>query len=155
MKLAAASFIFFGVHRVFAAGFPNLSARVLPTFLDTLIPADESPSATDLQVDKKLLEKIAQDPAYKKLVDYECLWLEQKANSQYQRSFWQLDTQQRDAIVTLLASKRPSSIAYQIFFRVQRDVFAFYYSDQASWHGLTLRQPPQPEGYADYDRPPV
>ncbi len=155
MKLAAASFIFFGVHRVFAAGFAGISARVLPAFLDTLIPADESPSATDLQVDKKLLEKIAQDPAYKKLLDYGCLWLEQRASSQYQESFWQLNEQQRDAIVTLLASKHPSSYAHQFFFRVQRDAFALYYSDPASWHGLALRQPPQPEGYAEYDRPPL
>lgn len=141
LKLAAGSFIFFGFHRAFAAGFPELAAKVLPVFLDTLIPADESPSASDLQVDGKLLKRVEQDPSYAKLLEYGCVWLEQNSNREYQKSFWQITHQQRHQIVILLASKHPSNNAHRFFTRVQRDSFELYYSDPESWQGLqsTLR----------------
>ncbi len=41
------------------------------------------------------------------------------------------------------------------FTQVREDAFSFYYANPSSWKGLGFDRPPQPLGYADYDREPT
>lgn len=129
--------------------------KTLALFLDTLMPADETPAASELHIDLALLKKAEANDRYRRLLLNGCLWLENTALDDYQLNFTDLSEQQRIGIVESMEQSETGTIANVFFKRVQTDLFEHYYSHPASWQGLGIEQPPQPQGYPDYDRPPA
>ncbi|MDZ7734864.1 MAG: gluconate 2-dehydrogenase subunit 3 family protein [Gammaproteobacteria bacterium] len=129
--------------------------KTLAAFLDTLMPADETPAASELRIDQTLLQKSDGDERYRRLLRNGCLWLERTARRKYQSDFTALTGRQRVRIVELMEQARPRTIARVFFHRVRTDLFEHYYSHPESWKGLDIDRPPQPKGYPDYDQPPA
>src|SRR5215470_3921911 len=76
-----------------------LPEATLRAYVDVLIPADETPSATALGVDKKLLVMAKGRPDYHRLLALGFDWLNTQAQFKHGRNFAQLDETSRDAIV--------------------------------------------------------
>lgn len=130
-------------------------AATLSAFLDTLMPADDTPSASALGVDAKLLAMADGDDRYGRLLLNGCLWLENMALKRHDTEFHKLDEPARVAIVELLETPQVPRFARVFFSRVQDDLYEFYYSRPESWAGLGMERPPQPAGYMNYAKPPA
>ena len=72
----------------------------------------------------------------------------------YHVNFDGLDQARRDAVVTFAESSPEKSIPHLFFERVRFDLLGLYYASPASWAGLGISSPPQPNGYPDYMKPP-
>lgn len=129
--------------------------NTLAAFLDTLMPADETPAASELHIDQTLLRQSEEDGRYGRLLLNGCLWLENMALREYQAPFDSLSERQRVGIVEQMEQARRGTIARVFFSRVQTDLFEHYYSHPASWQGLGIDRPPQPRGYPGYSEPPA
>ncbi len=128
--------------------------KALAPFLDTLIPADESPAATALGVDRRLIDKAAGDASYRRLLAQGCRWLDRAARKLGAADFAALPDGGREAVVALFAAARRGSRP-RIFFETTRsDAFFHYYAHSESWAGLGYDGPPQPAGFPDHAAPP-
>jgi hypothetical protein len=130
-------------------------AATLTAWLDTLIPADETPSASQLGVDRDLLEKGRADDDYQRVLDLGVAWLEQQARELGGKDFVLLDDSARATIVTHAAAAGTDTLE-GIFFEITRaDAFLFYYARPEGWHGLPgYHGPPQPLGYMEHHQQP-
>ena len=143
------------VPRTFASVFITKQAlRSLPAFLDTLLPEDEAPSASRLGIDKQLVEHATRIENYLRLLQLGCQWLDQQASNRSGISFWQLDPQRREDIVSTAEHAAEGSVQKLFFDRIKSDAFTFYYSNPASWTAIGFAGPPQPGGYLDFAAPP-
>ena len=131
-----------------------VSGATLGAWLDTLIPADETPSATQLGVDRMMLAAARTDPDYRIVLDFGRKWLDAQARSRGVRDFAALDMAGREAIITLAAGAGEDAPEYHFFLSMRQEAFAFYYARPESWPGLGYRGPPQPLGHMDYTQKP-
>lgn len=127
----------------------------LGAWLDTLIPADATPAATQLGVDRKLWAKVQLEPEYDQLLKVGLRWLDAQARARGAANFAVLDEAGREAVTTLAESLGDDKVEHLFFLKTRQDAFAFYYSQPESWVGLAYRGPPQPLGFMDYDQPPA
>ena len=128
--------------------------KSLPTFLDTLIPADSTPAATQLGLDRALARHASGIENYTRLLELGCEWLDNSSTKLHGVYFDGLKAAQREAIVTLAETSSKNSIPQLFFERVSFDLFGLYYASPASWQGLGLSSAPQPQGYVNFTQPP-
>ena len=133
---------------------PRSRLKSLPVFLDTLIPADSTPSATELGLDQALLRHAANIENYTRLLELGCEWLDNTSMNLHGAPFDDAKPSQREAIVTLAESSAGNAIPKIFFERVRFDLFGLYYASPESWDGLGISSPPQPKGYLDFIKPP-
>lgn len=126
----------------------------LKAFLDTLIPADDTPGAIDLDVHSRILAQAASNKNYRRLVHAGCRTLDNLALSSESRPFRELGLVQRDAVVHALVQSEDDK-RHGFFKSTQRRAFHFYYSDPRSWPGVCYAGPPQPRGFMDYKQAPA
>jgi hypothetical protein len=126
----------------------------LGAWLDTLIPADQTPSATQLGIDKALLATAADDSDYRALLTFGRLWLDLQARKRGLPGFASLGPEEREAVAAHAAKARPGSGERRFFEITRAYAFTRYYQHPASWPGLGYRGPPQPLGYMDYSAAP-
>lgn len=124
------------------------------TFIDTLIPEDQTPSASGLGLDKKLIAHAQTVHNYLSLIALGCQWLDEHAQTIAQVPFSRLSSEQRQRVVSLAEMSTNGSIAKQLFDHVRADLFNFYYSHPTIWPSLNLHGAPQPYGYLDYAQAP-
>jgi hypothetical protein len=129
------------------------SDPTLGAWLDTLIPADETPSATQLGVDRMMLAAERNDPDYRIVLDFGRKWLDAQARTRGATDFADLDTAGREAVAARAAAAGDAP-EYHFFLSTRQEAFAFYYVQPESWPGLGYRGPPQPLGHMDYARKP-
>ena len=131
------------------------SSETLKAYLDTLIPADETPSASQLGVDQWMLAKGRKDEGYQLALVVGTTWLDEQARERGARDFASLDLSARETVVARAAEADSESVE-NLFFEITRtDAFLHYYAQPESWRGITGYQgPPQPQGYTDYYLPP-
>ncbi len=130
------------------------SLTALPRFLDTLLPADSTPSATQLGVDKTLVAHAKKITNYSQLLAIGCRWLDKQSKFVYGKNFSELSDEEAYQVVTQLEQTEPSSNEYLFFDRIKSDSFTFYYAHPASWQDLGIASPPQPLGYPGHNTPP-
>ena len=129
--------------------------HTLAYYLDTLIPADQTPSATALAVDKKIVAAATLDHRLRRLITTGCAWLDTQAKDHYDvESFSSLSETQRESVVTLAAAEKIDTLPRVFFERLRQDAFFHYYAQPASWSGLAYAGPPQPKGHLDFYLPP-
>ena len=149
-------FSFAGLPKAFASEqIKIVDSEYTATFsalIDVLLPGDETPSGSDLGVDRKVLEYGRTVSNYSKLIQLGCYWLNLKSKALYKAKFIQLSDAQQIKVVTLLESSPQGNIEQQFFERVLSDAFRFYYSEPASWSLFALNGSPQPMGYPDYSQ---
>ncbi len=126
----------------------------LAPFLDTLIPADQSPSATALAVDRRLLDRAAREPGYRRRLAAGCRRLDRVARRLGAADFAALDDRRREAVVAVFALARPGTPARVFFETTRSDAFFHYYAREEAWTGLGYDGPPQPAGFPDHANPP-
>jgi len=127
----------------------NKKLIALPYFLDTLIPEDTTPSASQLGLHETLISHAKHIENYTTLLELGCQWLDLQA----QPAFNKLPQSTADKIVSIAANSNNNTIPNMFFERVKSDLFTFYYSHPASWPGLGFDTPPQPLGYPDFTQP--
>ncbi len=135
-----------------AGKFPD--RQTLSIYLDTLIPADITPSATELKIDELLTLKADRNRAYATLLTQGCNWLDQQARNRSQQSFKLLPENERIAIIASAESGDPRSLASQFYFASRNDAFFHYYAHPKSQTCLTNAGTPQPLGYPDHNKAP-
>lgn len=126
----------------------------LSAFLDTLIPADSTPSASQLSMDKELISYAQNIHNYPKLITLGCQWLDSQSKLSFDKPFVSLKNIQQEMIVQLAEKSSAQSIPQIFFTRIKNDLFRLYYSDPASWVNLGINSPPQPKGYPNYTQLP-
>ncbi|MDP8567678.1 gluconate 2-dehydrogenase subunit 3 family protein [Methylophilus aquaticus] len=126
----------------------------LVSFIDTLIPPDETPSSSQLGLDKVLLNHAQTIQNYTALLILGCQWLDTQAIAMANMAFHQLQEEQRVRIVSLSETSQSGTIARQFFDHVKADLFSFYYAHPAIWPSLGLHGAPQPHGYLSYASQP-
>lgn len=127
----------------------------LGSWLDTLIPADATPSATSLGVDTSLLGRAEREVGLMRLLEAGCRWLDVEAYRRGAASFVALPEAQREAIAGEAAAAPPRSLQRVFFDNSWAFASFFYYGHRDSWASLGYAGPPQPAGFVDQDRPPA
>ena len=113
----------------------QLAESTLRIYVDVLIPADETPSGTALDVDRQLLLVAMGQRDYLRLLEQGLDWLNRRAREK--------------------ASGRHNTLARVFFERTRADAFFHYYGRPESWPGIARYSgPPQPSGFMDYMLPP-
>ncbi len=123
-------------------------------FLDTLLPADESPSATQLGVDTAILESTTSFRKLARLIELGCAWLDRQAGTRGFDGFAALDESLRIEIVTAAEKSANRSLPRVFFKTIHQTAFQHYYSDPRSWPALAYNGPPQPHGFPGHDQAP-
>jgi hypothetical protein len=133
---------------------PSMEAT-FRVWLDILIPADETPSASQLGVDEALLEKGQADTEYREVLVRGVAWLDRQARERGSSDFLSLAEADRFTIASRAASAGTDTLE-GIFFAITRaDAFIDYYARPEGWRGLSgYHGPPQPLGYMDFYRSP-
>ncbi len=123
-------------------------------YLDTLLPADESPAATGLGLDTIILTGARRNPKLTRVIELGCAWLDHQAAQRGAVDFTGLDETGRIAIVTTAERSAGRSLP-RVFFTATRNLaFREYYAQPAAWKGLGYNGPPQPAGFPGHDRAP-
>ena len=151
-KLGLLSYLSVFVSRISFAKPETVFSSVFPAFLDTIIPADQTPSATQLNVDKDIVQDLNQNQRYMNICLLGCLWLDKKAVEKYKSSFGNINLIQRSEIVTELENQKQNQTTQFFFYLIRNKAFDYYYSKPQSWQGIGIDQTPQPLGYPDYDQ---
>lgn len=132
----------------------SLSAT-LRVYLDVLIPADETPAASQLGVDRDLLDRGRTDAGYQQLLERGVAWLDRQARESFGKDFVSLEESARVSVVTRAAEAGMDTLEGLFFAATRDDAFRSYYARPEGWHGLVgYHGPPQPLGYMDQHRPP-
>lgn len=122
----------------------------LSSFIDTIIPADTTPSASQLGLESKLVNHASKVKDYIPLLDLGCQWLDFQARTLRKVDFKLLGQEVQDRIVRMAEASPQGSIPRQFFDHVRADLFTFYYSHPSVWPSLGLYGSPQPLGYLNY-----
>jgi hypothetical protein len=134
---------------------PPPENTTLRAYVDVLIPADETPGASALGVDKQLLVMAKGQWTYQRLLDLGLDWLNSQARARYGRNFTELDERNREAVVGQAAAAGYNTLPRVFFERTRADAFFHYYGRPEGWRGIAqYRGPPQPLGFLDYTQPP-
>ena len=138
------------------AGKPTrqISIRALLPYLDTLIPEDQSPSATQLGVERSLIAAARANPRFARLIALGCEWLDKQGHELGFEDFASLATEQREAVVAAAEQSPAGSLPRTFFSSTHKMVFRHYYAHPKSWRSLGYAGPPQPFGFLDYAQPP-
>ena len=159
LKLSALGGILVGVwtvcRRLFWPAPVNIPEQsTFAAYLDTLIPEDETPSATQVGVAEKIMAKSKADPRYTQLIQEGCKWLDKQAGQYNAANFSTLSEAQRDTIVRLASEGHAGSLPLGFFGQTRQDAFFYYYAQSRSWPGLGYPGSPQPQGFPDYTSAP-
>ncbi len=125
----------------------------LSAFIDTLIPEDSTPSASQLGLEQKLIHLADGIENYPKLLSLGREWLNLQSEASYKRQFTDLTNTQMISVVQLAENNPAHSISNLFFNRVKMDLFSLYYTEPLSMGGLAINSPPQPDGYMNYTKP--
>ncbi len=138
-----------------AARMAGDGADVLPSLLDVLIPADETPSASQLGIPAKILALAERVPNYSVMLSEGARWLNQLASQSHGRPFLMLKVPEQDSILEKAFTSPVGTLPYVYLHRIREDSMRLYYQDPRSWRGTGISRPLQPLGYPLHDRPPA
>ena len=127
--------------------------RTLAAYLDTLIPADASPSASQLGLHHRFLELGRRSSAFRRLLETGCDWLDKEAIRLGAGEFARLTEPKREALVAKAAGLGRRSGARRFFEATRDSAMRHYYSRPEAWPSLGYAGPPQPLGFPDYAKP--
>lgn len=128
--------------------------HTLGSYLDTLIPADQTPSASQLGVTEKLLRRAYKSRRYATTLKQGCDWLDQQAQDLQQSNFNLLPPLLQESIVAKAEASAANSLPNRFYTSTRHDAFFYYYAHPKSQTCLNEAGPPQPLGYMDYQKPP-
>jgi len=123
--------------------------------VDTIVPADESPGAVALGVDRMLFSRIRKNANYLKVITETFDALDKMAVQQSDLSFAKLDLAQRSSIISrVLNSRKQFPEASRQIGALRTQVLTEFYASGLAFTMLDYH-PPSQGGYPDYARIPV
>jgi hypothetical protein len=128
--------------------------RAFTPFLDTLIPADLTPSASQLNVHKHIISGATKSIPLQRVILLGCKWLDEQANNLGFESFEKLSQKLMNEIVARAESSLRRSIPRAFFDTIRNQALGYYYAQAGSWKGLAYARPPQPRGFPDHKLAP-
>jgi gluconate 2-dehydrogenase subunit 3-like protein len=131
--------------------FPHDTLRAL---VDTLIPRDDTPAASELGVDQALTEIVRRREDYRRLVEEGAAWLDKAARTLGAKGFAAASDEQRIVVVRQAERAGTKTLPRLLFERVRSDALSLYYAQPAAWPSLNYAGPPQPAGFLDFEQPP-
>lgn len=146
-----ASFLFAAADEASKGAF---SLRALGPFLDTLLPEDDSPSATQLGIDREIVERMQGNRRMTQTIVMGCAWLDQQAAGVGAEEFAALESEKREPIVERAEQASPRSLPRAFFTGMRTMAFELYYAHPESWPTLGYIGPPQPKGFMDFAAAP-
>jgi hypothetical protein len=126
----------------------------LGTLIDVLLPRDQSPSGTDLDIDQYLWSAAIRHEEQGRLVWLLCAWLDREAISAGATDFRSADEALRNTLVRRASESPPGTMPGAAFRFIQDRAFERYYVDPRSWSSLGYDGPPQPQGFPGHAQPP-
>jgi len=129
--------------------------QTLLVFLDILIPDDMTPGAVQLGVTEEIIGYAADKPDYKLLLVQGCKWLNDEAKKRGNVQFSWLSTTQQQEIVQLAFESPAYSLSNRFFMQLLHKAFEYYYARPEATKHFAYAGPPQPDGFTDYQNPPV
>lgn len=131
-----------------------IEQAILTSFVDLLIPRDETPGAVDLGIHRILLERAGQSERFRADAKKICNSLTRHAAKWGGSDFPNLAEERRASLIATLERAPTDSFEKRFFDAMRQFVFHWYYADPRSWEQLCYQGPPQPRGYPEYrDRP--
>jgi hypothetical protein len=121
--------------------------QTLKVLLDEIIPADETPSATQLNVHNDILSYASGIPNYNLMLVEGTSWLNQYSK---QESFGAISKAKRIEVLNFAFASPPGSLSRVFVERIRNDAFRLYYQKQQSYSSILSMRPIQPFGYPDY-----
>ena len=145
--LLAAAFAAGGVTLWWRSRLPSLadSQPTLLALVDTLLPADDSPGALDLGVDKQVIKVLAAEAHLTDLARAGLQWFEAAASE----PFAQLPLPARSELVARAAGADRTKVERAFVDQLRHLTIGFYLAHPESLRGLAYAGPPMPAGYAD------
>jgi len=128
--------------------------RVLPAYVDTLLPTDQAPGAVELGVPAQIVSLLHRKRALLPLYQVGTAWLDTQAMARHGSGFEALSLVERDALVMQL-SEQSEDILARFFHKSLRHTMMFYYSNPRVWASLGLSGAPQPHGFLDFAQAPA
>lgn len=134
---------------------PPSIGPALKAWVDTLIPADATPSGSALGVDRRMQATAQRSPGGMQLLEQGIAWLDRQSRADFGRDFAQLDEAGRESVAARAASAAQGSLPRVFFEQTRANAFSHYYAQPASWRGIPGYQgAPQPRGFMDQAEPP-
>lgn len=128
---------------------------LMSAVLDTLIPRDITPSATDLGVDKAIEQGPGAQVPYRDKTIAGLLWCDEQARAMFGRGFVELSEVDRDAVLQAALVVPTNPMPQRFVLSLRDDAFLHYYAHPDAWKGLAYEGPPQPQGYPSYYKAPL
>jgi hypothetical protein len=123
-------------------------------YLDTLLPEEGSPSASQLGLDQSIIAGASGDPRLQRLVELGCAWLDQQARRRGAADFAGLEEAERIALVRIAERASGRTLPNAFFAHTIYLAYQEYYTNPAAWESLGFAGPPQPRGFMGHDRAP-
>lgn len=123
-------------------------------YLELLIPEDETPGATTAGVDRRLFERCAKQPYYRKTLREGLIRINRMAAERFQQPFQRLLPSQAGELIAASEQADSGSLERILFSQLRDDAFIDYYAQSVHWGSLCYQGPPQPMGYLNSHLPP-
>lgn len=128
--------------------------EMLAAVLDLIIPQDETPSASALDVHLSLLALSKTIPSYPDLILQGLGWMEQNARQAGFAGFLAMPPAEQETLMTAAFAAPAQSLPQVFAQRLRDDAMTIYYRDPRALVGLGIDGPIQPAGYPDHDKAP-
>lgn len=118
----------------------------LAAYVDTLLPQDAlSPSASQLDLHRRIVREFSTLPFQRRLLDVGCAWLDQAAEEPFRSA----PPRVRDVVVEWMSQAESDRVPRRFYEVVRQRALELYYSQSEAWGGLPLTRPPQPLGHPE------
>lgn len=125
--------------------------QTLKILLDEIIPADEAPSATQLNVHNDILNEAVNIPNYNLMLIEGVSWLNEYSIKVIGgNSFEGISASKRIEVITFAFASPLGTLPRVFVDRIRQDAFRLYYQKQLAYSSILSMRPIQPFGYPDY-----
>jgi len=139
--------------RLLPSAITEKEEAVLRSYLDTLIPGGDAPSATELGVDRAFIAQASGNRELRRIVKFGMDWIDTRARRAGYESFYAAPEQDREDVITAARNSGSASNPRAFYLRTRNMAFDLYYADKRSWPFVGYNGPPQPYGNPDYTKP--
>lgn len=141
--------------RIRLVAITDLERRAVSRIVDLLIPADATPGALDLGIDREILAELEASRWNARWVAEAMLWLDEQAGAESAESFVALEAERQMALLQRMESAPERSAPARVFAMLRYAAMSAYYGRPEAWPSLGFDGPPQPAGFPGYASPPA
>lgn len=133
----------------------DLERETVSRVVGLLIPADETPGAVELGIDRTVLQEIEANHWNARWVAEAVLWLDAQAKTDGVDRFLTLDDGRQIALLERMEAAPLDSAPGRVFRLLRHSAMIEYYGLPETWPSLGFDGPPQPAGFPGYAGPPA